>query len=147
MATSAITSIIEALEGTTVTVNGVTPTARALDTLPGAIRAVDLPMRVIVLDETATEVTALTLGGAVQRGAWRVRDLLLWKPIAQGRGVRDEVPELVDYVAAYTGAVARQLTAQSFVEEMAFSTGVWQQADGMPEYHHIQVLLTIKETF
>jgi len=132
---SQIASIYDALGAWTfsVTIGGVAAAVTALwdDTLSKDIPDALLPVRVLTPVEDSLEGDGLqfvTFGASpVGRVDWIVRDVLLVKPITQGRGLPEVAPALVQYVADYA---AKLQTARRILSTPSKATIV--RADPLP---------------
>lgn len=148
---SRLADIFAALAALPVNVNGASVPAYGLDALPNSVAAAALPCRLLLPLGTRVEgrsVSFTTVGNAgVVVPQWRITDLLLWKPTAQGRGLNDVAPDLIAYMAAYVDALrSTRRFAGAEVIDAAFEPSVYTYpAGGTKDYWGVEVVLQIKE--
>lgn len=159
---SQIASIYDALGAWefSVTIGGSPADVTALwdDTLSKDIPDAMLPVRVLTPVEGSLEGDGLQFVtfGSTPTGVvdWIIRDVLLVKPITQGRGLPEVAPVLVAYVAAYASKVQ---TARRIVSD-ATSKATIIRADPLPGviewplgsekfYQGVEWKLTVTEVF
>lgn len=84
----------------------VEPPTRDLDHLRNFESSAELPVRLLLpvsaLEGTNTEFITYC---NTMTATWRVTDLMLFRPLAQGMGLQDAAEDLVLYAAAYTAAL------------------------------------------
>jgi len=102
---SVIEAIYTAIASERVSVHGVCPVAYTGSTLPNTVESARLPCRLLV-------PTGSRLGqGSYQRGTmgprgiatidWTLTDMVLWRSVSAGQGLRDIAGTLVAYCGAY----------------------------------------------
>jgi len=155
MATSAISAIYDALYNMDVTVNDTTPTPYALTGTPNKGNSADTPMRLLLAVDGSGDGKSIdfkTLGtpgvNDTIEMTWALTDLMLWKPMAQGQGVRSVASDLIAYAAAYVNAIRtnRNLTTRASVVNLRITPGVFEYPAGSGSYYYgVQSVLTILE--
>jgi hypothetical protein len=147
---SDILAIYDTLVAMSVTVGSTTPTAYDLDQLPNAVRSAMLPVRLLLPTESrgdAEEFMFVALGKTATV-RWRITDLLLWQPVAQGRGLQDVADDLVTYAGAYLEALRdnRAPSTQSYVVSASASPGVYEWPGQSGNYFFgCECVVTIEE--
>lgn len=133
---SRIVDIYRAIGNIPVSAAGKTPTVRHLDQLPRSVSTAQLPIRLMLpfgnfntLLSRQADVSHVTISGAVNRVNWFVRDLCLWRPLAQGIGLEDSADQIMEYAGNYLAAITehrRSLSnaGQSFIDGAAISPGI-----------------------
>ena len=153
---SAISAIYTAVEAMAVTVSGITPRVYGLTGLPGSVAAADLPARIILDLANASEgqtmqfftVNSGISGGGAQYVDWQINDLLLWKPEALGRGVKDVATDLIAYCGKYIDAVRtnRNIGTAATFTGLRVSPGVYEYpASSGVFYWGVMASSTIRE--
>lgn len=161
---SAILSIYDALDATSVTVtkaNGTTTTAavRDADELPNSLTTADLPVRLLWASDpfggdnaASSTVFHGQSGSGYYNLTWTITDMLYYVPIAQGLGVKSVHKNLIAYIADYmdmlsdstrfaitTGdAQVRDVRADVSVMEYPLGSGAW--------YWGVRATLTVDES-
>lgn len=94
-------------------------TARDLSDLRNSEAAAEMPVRLLLpvsmLDGDEAQFATYGDGGAALQ--WRVTDLMLWRPLAQGMGLTDAAEDLVLYAGAYADAVVTMRNGLSSAAE------------------------------
>ena len=116
---------------------------RALDEANLAVRAVDMPLR-ILLPHTEGDDRFIAIG-TLNGIEWKVRDLCLWAPVVAGAGFQQFAEPMVAYVKLYISALKtmRIPTEQSHIRSVSFALGLapWAEA----QYYAIDTTLTVEE--
>lgn len=149
---SQIINIYNALDAVSVTVKGKTPKVYDLEELPESIHTAQLPCRLLlpVGNDNAGEgrdgeFIAIGTGITVN---WTVKDLMLWKPSEQGRGLSDFAPVLVEYCGLYADAMRsfKCPYANSALESFSMMPGMYEYPVGSGNwYAGVMCYLQIKE--
>lgn len=147
-----LSTIATNIAGVSVALGGVTVAAKALTTMPDSLRAASLPMRLVLADGTVGEggIRAVAIGGALQQAVWRIRDVFVYKPVAQGVGLEEALPVLATYVGTYAAAMSskRTIATNSVIEDITAEIAVWEYPEGSgTKYHIVEHVLSIRETF
>lgn len=134
--TSQILSIYAALALKQVSVGGVAPDVFSLAQLPNTADTAATPCRLLLpVGDNAgegREVQHIAIGNTITVN-WQIKDLMLWKPVAQGIGLREYAPVLVEYAGAYAEMLRefRAPTATDTVLEGAnIQTGIFEYPSG-----------------
>lgn len=93
------------------------------------------------------EARWLTAGGNMA-ATWRVTDLMLWEPIAQGKGLADHEPALVAYEAGYLTMIQsrRSITTACTVEDVTMQPGIYEWPLGSgAQFFGVECTLTVRE--
>lgn len=110
---SAVQTVYANVAAMTVSVGGVTPAVKSLAQLPNSIATADLPMRLLLPTGQgagdARGISIIDASGNVQVN-WAVTDLMLWRPCAQGLGLRDVASDLITYIGAYVDALRTNMS-------------------------------------
>lgn len=149
---SRLSTILTNIAGVAVTSDSVTTTAKVLTSMPNSLRTAAMPMRLVLCNGTAGDegIRSLTVSGGLQQAVWEIRDVFVWKPLAQGGGLDDALPALVNYTAAYAGAFASQknIATNSVIEDISAEITTWEYpADSGTVYHIVEHVLLVRETF
>lgn len=148
---SRLVDIFEALAEMPVAVNGAVVNVYGLDTLPNSVAAAALPARLLLPLGTRSEGRSVSFATFGQNGVvvpqWRITDVLLYKPTAQGRGLNDVAPDLIAYMAAYVDALrATRTLAGATIVDAGLEPGVWTYpVGGSKDYYGVEATLTLKE--
>lgn len=149
---SDILAAYEALGSMTISVSGRTPDIYFFTEQPNAAETANLPLRLLEVVGSNAEMSDLvygTIGSAPQVDTtWRISDLLLWMPQAQGTGVRDVARLLVDYCGKYveTARMNRDLTEQISIASLQVTPGTFRYpADGERVYYGVRAVMGLKE--
>lgn len=151
---SNLVAIYTAIEALSISVGSDTPDVFGLADMPNSIATAQLPCRLLEVFDNHMETTMAvhhTISGTStphMHVTWSISDLLLWKPEAQGRGVRDVNTSLITYCQNYIDAVASHeaITATASIEDCKPLPGLFPypaQSDNF--YFGVLVTLTIKE--
>ena len=147
---SRISDIYAHIAAQPVRVGRVTPTAFALSDLPNVIESAHLPCRVLVptgsrLGSGSYERVGFGPSG-VATVDWQVTDMLLWRAVAQGQGLKDIAATLIAYAGAYAEMTRSLHYAQWNVTNLALTAQVieWPQG-GERLFDGVIATLTITE--
>lgn len=148
---SELLNIYAAFAGATVTVGSTAIGAYALNQLPGAIPASDLPKRILLPfgRRPSIETVELPVQG-YEKARWRIVDLMLWKPVGEGEGPSVVAVPLVQYKVAYIDMVAGLALPGGVNQNEAIS--IQFLADVIPwpganstEYWAVEAVTTVEE--
>lgn len=151
MSLSAIYSAIETLS---VAVNGTVATVYGLADMPDSVETAHLPMRAIVTSGSNTQgesmrlATLGTLPGAQM--TWAIQDLMLYKPVGQGAGLKEHNAVLITYIDDYLTALrsSAQLTSGALTTDAKLEPGVYEHPPGSgAQFFGVMVSLTIEEIY
>lgn len=154
MANSALVAIYSAIAAMSITVGTETPAVYGLASVPNKLETAQLPCRRLeIFDNRMETITAkhTTLSGSATPNmhvTWAISDLLIWKPEAQGRGVRDVDEQLISYCAKYIDAVRvnEAITSNASIEDCRPLPGLYPYpASSDIFYFGVLVILSIKE--
>lgn len=159
MATSTIGAAFDALDLTTITYTllgkSVTPTVKNLSELPNTVNAGDLPMRLLIAVDGLAEGEPqqfLTLGAGASGGSfqmpWRVTDLCLMIPAAQGQGIKAVGVAMVSYMGKYADMVRnnRNIVAGISMKLVGISAGTYSYpGENGTLYFGVQSVLELLE--
>jgi hypothetical protein len=158
MAASTILAIYDAIKAVSVTVDSKTPTVKDLDELRANQETAVLPVRLLLpfgnFDASGRigETRMATIPGNVMRVSWSVRDLLLWRPIAQGEGLYTVADDMVAYAGAYVAAfvnrsgIQRKLTDQAYIDNITATPGIYEYPEsGGRFYFGVNCILSVVE--
>lgn len=154
MTDSRIAAAFTALLEMSVTAKDKTPTVYSLTGIPNSIPTPDLPVRIIIGmngSGKGKSISYQTLGDNTTRvmvATWQITDLMLWKPLGQGRGLREVSDALVEYAAHYIDAVRanRDLLMNVSIEDLQLAPGVYRYpADSNSDYFGVGATVTIQE--
>lgn len=148
---SNISSIYSSIAGFQVSVGSVTPTVRNINQLRTKVNSADAPIRLLLPVSPTTEASdfGFIALGKLANVTWKVTDLLLWKPVAQGSGIAECAEDLMTYTAAYMEAIRsnRVVASQAHITGANFKPGVYYWPDnesGVP-YYGVAVVLNVEE--
>lgn len=149
---SQLGTIVSNIAGMLVNLGGSAVTARALSSMPDSLRAATLPLRLVLADGTDNGggIQALTLAPGAQQATWRIRDILVYRPVAQGVGLEDALPVLVEYAEDYAAALSenRNIADRAVIENVTAEFAVWEYPEGSgTRYHIVEHVLSVRETF
>ena len=105
---SQIAAIYDALAGKSLTVGTTVVEAKDADEIPNSLSASDLPIRLLTplitfggTTMTTGDVWAKATVSAFTETTWTVNDVMYWRPIAAGVGVKAHAKNLVAYATQY----------------------------------------------
>jgi hypothetical protein len=142
--------IYAALAALAVTLDGQPVPAYDLDALPASIQTAHLPCRLLLPLSTRAEayaVTPITFAGVKTAVGWRITDLFLYLPAAQGRGLAEAAPALARYQGAYLAALkpSIRLLDGVTVEGCSLAPGVYAYPDGGPRFYGVEITLNLRD--
>lgn len=106
---SRILSIYSALAATQITVGSELVKVAPITQLPNSVSSLQTPIRILtpLQQFSPPNLSSTSVGGAYQGSGgvldldWLIHDLLLWAPLAQGRGLQTHSEELIKYCGEY----------------------------------------------
>lgn len=147
-----LSAIYSAIESMAVAVDSVTATVYGLANMPDSIETAHLPMRAIVSIGGNTQGQSMRLATfGSPPGAelmWAVQDLMLYKPVGQGAGLKEHNAVLIAYVDSYLTALrnSAQMTSVSLVTDARLEPGIYEHPPGSgAQFLGVMVTLTIQE--
>lgn len=146
MSASAIDTIMQAIHDLSVKYDAdVTPYVRDYDEAETTLAPETAPTRIITIIPDLSGDTNFVGIGTTVTVRWTILDRLWLKPVAAGRGIKDESHHVVAYAAAYANAVKskRAPSGQSHFAGMTFSSGI--QTWGETEWFCVDIYLTVEE--
>lgn len=105
---SQIVELYAALAASSVTVNGKAVAVKGPESLPSKLDTAVLPVRLLtpisqfLPQNVSSAVWAAPGSSVVTQLTWSLADLMYWKPLAQGEGIRAVADDLVVYMREYT---------------------------------------------
>ena len=157
--TSNISAAYAALDATTVTFTLLgqsrTPVVKTLSEIPNTINAGDLPLRLLLSMESVGDgerMDFLTIGAGASGGSfhmrWKITDLMLAIPSAQGQGIKSVAASLVSYCGKYADMArnSRNLATGISIEHLTLAAGTYTYPGeaGTP-YFGVQATLDLVE--
>lgn len=147
-----LSAIYSAIESMAVAVDSVTATVYGLANMPDSVETAHLPMRAIVTSGGNTQGQSMRLATfGTPPGAqmtWAIQDLMLYKPVGQGAGLKEHNTVLVAYVDDYLTALrtSAQLTSAALTTDARLEPGVYEHPPGSgAQFLGVMVTLTIEE--
>lgn len=147
-----LNTIYAAIENMSVNVNGTTANVYGLTNVPSRVETAHLPLRAIVSVGGNTQgqsVRLITLGGTPNlHKTWAVQDLMLYKPVPQGQGLKEATPILITYIDDYLTAVRtnHQLTSGALITDVRLEPGVYEHPpESGAMFYGVMVSLTVEE--
>lgn len=129
-------------------------TALGLDALPESVDSWRLPTR-LILPIGGGRASGSLQGfqtfksgnsGGVLTVDWAISDILFWRAADAGIGLQEVAPTLIDYCAAYMGALGPLRTNKWAVTGVSFPIiGPFEWPAGGRTYDGVQVQLVIRE--
>ena len=117
--------------------------ARNLDEIKLQVRAVDLPLRML-LPSTEGEQGFISIG-TLTRTTWRIRDLCLWQPVVEGTGIEQCAGDMLAYIQLYAAGIRamRNPTPESTIMTVTFTLGpvAWATSD----FWAVDTILEVEE--
>lgn len=104
---SQIVAIYDALAATTITVDNKAIRVKDADELPNSLSSADLPVRLLtpfsefLPENAATQNLLFDSSTMVQRIDWSLADIMFWRPVAQGVGVKAVAGLALVYMRQY----------------------------------------------
>jgi hypothetical protein len=149
-----LTAIYNALAAIDVTVNGVTPRVFNFDNLKAEIHTAELPCRLLLPmgERLGGEASVISMGG---HGSvpWTICDLMLWSPIAQGRGIKEHPGALVAYMEAYVNTMQQHMKllrspVTATVEKIRPDAGLFSYPVNTETwYYGVECIVTVRELY
>jgi len=144
--------IQNAISNMPVVVNGKTVASWKLDEVKNVVETADLPRRMMLPvggdgGEGSSGIEYTGFGGGLNI-TWRITELMLWTPTAQGPG-RRVMSELTAYISAYAQAIKglRFPTENSMFTNFQPSAGVFTwPAGGSRDYFGVRCVFSVAET-
>lgn len=150
---SEITAIYTALDGVTITLTDSTSVGcKNLTELPQAANTTLNKTRLLLpIGENpgeGREGAFIAIGKTITIN-WQIPDLFIYKPVAQGIGLKEHAPQLIDYCGKYADAMrtfGKAPTPNSTLESFQMIPGEYEWPSGTGNYFTgVLCLLQIKE--
>lgn len=125
---SKILEVYEALAATEITIAGELIKVAPLEQLPNSVTSLQTPIRILtpLQQFSPPNLASTSIGGAYQGSGgvldldWLIHDLLLWAPLASGKGLQTHASSLVTYCGEYIDLVRD-------AERLVWPANTWMQ--------------------